>query len=66
MRNKKNFIINRSKKKTPGRYFEIIGIKLCNKIPSYIINLSVNLLKENILQWLLESSDELIILYSFV
>jgi len=58
---KNNFLIKKTKKTTTSRYFEVIGINLCNKIPSEIITLPVNLFKKRILQWMLESHDELII-----
>jgi hypothetical protein len=43
---KNNFLIKRTKKTTSCRHFEVIGTKLCNKIPSEIITLPVNLFKK--------------------
>lgn len=44
---KNNFLI---KKTTSSRHFEIIGTKLCNKLPSEIITVPIYLFKNRILQ----------------
>jgi len=61
LKSKNHFFIEKKLKKPllASRHFEIIGTKLRNKIPSYITNLTVNLFKKNILQWLLDSLYEI-------
>lgn len=55
---KNHIFIKKTKKTTTNRYFEIIGTKLYNKIPSYTTNLPINVFKKSILQWLLDSPYE--------
>lgn len=46
---KNNFLI-KGPKKSSGRHFKMSGTKLCNKIPSYIVNHSIDSFKKYILQ----------------